>query len=128
MGPRRSTPHHKPGNIRGVPAVIPSSNNYRPVASLYLLETKCEVCYEKKAKYICPICGRHVCEDHYIIKHSRCVICFEAACSICGHRPSVGRCSLCSRLVCHSDSVDIDGIRRICYACIMSSRVFERRT
>lgn len=37
----------------------------------------CEICNLKIAKYICKLCGKNVCEDHYNKDKKVCTDCFK---------------------------------------------------
>jgi len=77
----------------------------------------CEICGER-AVARCRICGRYVCERHYVAEEGVCVVCHKALCSICRKRLSVARCMICGRPVCDSCSVQVDNVRRICVECL----------
>ncbi len=79
-----------------------------------LSSTQCYFC-EKEAKYVCKICKRRVCEDHYY--SGICYACKLALCRICGRRPSVSRCAVCGKLVCRECSVEYQPGIRVCKEC-----------
>ncbi|NPB00840.1 MAG: hypothetical protein GXO10_05645 [Crenarchaeota archaeon] len=80
---------------------------------------RCEICIidEKEAKYRCRICGRSVCEDHYLKNMGICKICDMTLCYICRNRFAVAVCAICGRPVCEKDSVR-RGLARICNQCL----------
>jgi len=81
--------------------------------------TLCEVCWDKPAAYVCPVCGRSVCEYDYVRESNRCLICEEAICSICGKHLAIGYCGVCGRLGCDDCLVQIDNVRRVCRDCLV---------
>jgi len=83
---------------------------------------KCELCLQRGATYRCRVCGRAVCSTHYDPKLGVCTLCRSALCRICGTNLAVGHCNICGRLVCAKCSLDLDGVRRICYFCLMNPR------
>jgi len=76
---------------------------------------KCEICWERDSRFICPFCGRHCCEVHF--KNGRCSICQITTCEICGVNLAVGRCDSCQRIICDACQAKFDGARRYCKLC-----------
>ena len=121
-GPRRSTPHHYSEEfLRSSPN---SYNSLRTKLSLYA--KNCEICEAKPAKYVCRLCHRYVCEDHFNKRLDICVVCTEALCDVCRNNIAIGHCAVCGRKVCHSCSIEIDEVRRICYYCVIRYGVEAR--
>lgn len=83
----------------------------------------CEICNEMPAVIKCPICNRYVCRKHFDDISKRCIVCKESICNICRDNLSITRCNICGRKICHYCSIEIDEVRRICWYCIISSRV-----
>jgi hypothetical protein len=44
------------------------------MAAMAELYTLCYIC-GKPAKHVCRLCGRHVCDDHFIVKLGICTAC-----------------------------------------------------
>ncbi len=118
-GPRRSTQHHKSEML--LRSSLYKSLNAKTKLSLYA--AKCEICKDRSARYVCTICNRYVCEEHYDEKNRMCTICAETLCDICRGSLSIGRCSNCGRKVCHNCSVEIDEVHRLCYFCLISRKI-----
>ncbi len=115
-GPRRSTQHHSS-------EMLLRSSLYKyslTKTKLSLYASKCEVCNEKPAKYLCKMCNRYVCEDHYDRKKELCLVCLETLCDICRNSLAVGRCCKCGRKVCHNCLIELDEVHRLCYYCLIS--------
>jgi len=88
----------------------------------YLSEVKscmalCEVCRKHRAEYVCGICGREVCGEHYDAARGICAVCSETMCSVCGTRLAVDSCVVCGRLVCRRCSVELQPGIRACGDC-----------
>ncbi len=115
LGPRRSTKHHLSEEL-----LRSSPYRYRDIKKVLSLYAKnCEICNDKPAKYICPICNRYVCEEHYSKRHEMCLACLEALCDVCRDTLASSRCTLCGRKVCHNCAIELDEIRRVCYHCLI---------
>ena len=78
---------------------------------------KCEVCLDEAVDKVCEVCGRRVCNEHYIASKGRCVVCDEAVCRLCGLMLSIGYCIVCGREICEDCSVEVDEIRYVCVEC-----------
>lgn len=118
-GPRRSTKHHKSEML--LRSSLHRSLYIKPKLSLYA--TNCEICGYEPSKYVCPLCGRYVCETHYYKKNNMCIACAEALCDVCRNSLAVGRCINCGRKICHSCSIELDEIHRLCYFCLISKSI-----
>ena len=81
----------------------------------------CEICHTNTARYVCRMCRRYVCGEHYDHRTRTCTLCLELLCSVCRHNLSVGYCTCCGRYVCHGCAIDIDGVRKVCYLCIIEN-------
>ena len=77
----------------------------------------CEICHIREARYVCRLCGRRVCEEHFDKEKDLCVICSSSLCELCGVRLAVTYCPVCGRLICYEDSVQVDNVRRVCREC-----------
>ncbi len=79
----------------------------------------CEVCSEKKAKYVCHLCNRRICEDHAILNDNViiCSICSSLLCELCRRRLSIHTCPICDRLMCTVCSVQLTPVHRVCKEC-----------
>ncbi|NPA24041.1 MAG: hypothetical protein GXO23_07090 [Crenarchaeota archaeon] len=84
---------------------------------------KCELCIvdEKKAENRCVICGRYVCNEHFIPSLGICKACELTLCHICKRRLAVAVCAVCGRPICERDSVR-RGLVRICALCLQQQR------
>ncbi len=77
----------------------------------------CEVCRRREARYVCRICGREVCGEHYDPARGICAICSETMCTVCGTRLAVDSCAVCGRLICRQCSVELQPGIRVCGNC-----------
>ncbi len=82
----------------------------------------CELCRVNEARRKCRICGRYVCPEDFDDELGICIACKNALCDLCRSNLATSHCSLCGRIVCSSCSIDIDGVRRICFFCLIGSR------
>ncbi len=82
------------------------------------MESLCEICYEKEAEYVCKICGRKVCRNHYKPESGLCSLCARTLCQICGQKLSIGYCQICGRLGCDTCLRQIDPARWVCIECL----------
>jgi len=104
-------------SLRSSPSLRSSTSSL----NLLLEYSKCELCRYGYAERICPICGRRVCRRDYDETLNMCSACREALCNVCNRNLSVSRCCICGRLVCAKCSIDLDGVRRVCFLCIISA-------
>jgi len=113
QGPRRSTKHHFSEEL-----LRSSPYSYRDIKMILSLYAKnCDICNEKPAKFVCPKCGRYVCEDHYSERREACSACVEALCDVCRTALATSRCVLCGRKVCHNCAIELDEVRKVCSNC-----------
>lgn len=80
-------------------------------------EIFCEICEEKTAVKICPICSRAVCEDCWNTEKNCCRICNLTLCEICGKNLAIDRCILCGRIFCRNCMYELTTAHRICISC-----------
>ncbi len=79
--------------------------------------TFCEVCRRREARYVCRICSREVCGEHYDLTRGICAICSETMCAMCGTRLAVDSCAICGRLTCRQCSIELQPGIRVCGDC-----------
>ncbi len=86
------------------------------------MKNRCEIC-GSPASHVCPICGRSVCDRHWV--GDKCVICAETLCAICRTRLSIATCAICGRLVCEECSIQVTPVVRVCKECLEKYRISE---
>ncbi len=84
---------------------------------------RCEICIidSREAIHRCPLCGRYVCDVHFVREHGICKICDMTLCYICRERFAVAVCAVCGRPICERDSVR-RGLSRICTLCLQQQQ------
>ncbi len=86
----------------------------------------CEIC-GARASHKCRICGRFVCDKHYVEDRSICVYCDMTLCELCGKRLSISICPICGRQVCDTCSLQVTTAIRVCRECYQQYRLDKER-
>ncbi|RLG74909.1 MAG: hypothetical protein DRO23_05370 [Thermoprotei archaeon] len=89
-------------------------------------KTKCEICEENYAEYVCKICKRNVCLDHFNLSNGICVVCNESLCELCREYLATETCIYCGKIICERCSVQLDTIRYVCLNCYYKSKHVSR--
>jgi hypothetical protein len=82
------------------------------------MKEECEICGERKAVLVCPVCGRKVCRECFDEKGGVCLACSSSLCRLCGRKPALYTCQVCGRPVCPDCSIKIDEIKPVCRECL----------
>ncbi|RLE61523.1 MAG: hypothetical protein DRJ32_01105 [Thermoprotei archaeon] len=84
--------------------------------------SRCEICDSfTKDVYICKLCGRKVCKEHYDETKSICLVCAVTLCQLCGKRLARGNCAVCGKLVCSACSIKV-GAGLVCKRCLQTGQ------
>lgn len=117
----KGSPSLHPTSFQSSEVSLRSSPSFSVNLAKKVFSHYCEICHANTARHVCRTCKRYVCDEHYDYRTRTCIICSALLCSICRRSLSIGYCSYCGRYVCHGCAIDVDGVRKVCYLCIIEN-------
>ncbi|RLE83099.1 MAG: hypothetical protein DRJ52_00800 [Thermoprotei archaeon] len=86
----------------------------------------CDICLNSvNTLYVCPLCGRKVCELDFDKEKDVCACCADTLCRICGKNLSIALCENCERQICEDCAIEVSEHIYFCKECFQSSRKYK---